>query len=64
MQHMVNYETPFGTFANWEDAAAACERADVDPCECIVNRPIHFTDTCIEHAYGIVHRLQFQVRVF
>lgn len=33
------YETPFGTFKTWEEAAAACERADMDPCTCIqINR--------------------------
>ena len=31
----ITYETPFGTFATWEDAACACERADMDPCTCI-----------------------------
>ncbi len=61
---MINYETPVGTFSDWEDAATACERSDLDPVECIVNRPVHFVDTCIEHAYGATVRLPFQVRVF
>lgn len=30
-----NYETPVGNFKTWEEAAAACERCDFDPCECI-----------------------------
>lgn len=35
----ISYETPFGTFEKWEDAAAACERCDMDPTTCIkVNR--------------------------
>jgi hypothetical protein len=29
------YETPVGTFSTWEQAAAACERSDMDPCDCI-----------------------------
>lgn len=61
---MISYETPVGTFATWEDAAAACERSDLDPLTCITNRPINFTDTCIEHAYGTTTRLSFQIRVF
>lgn len=30
-----NYETPVGRFNTWEEAMAACERCDLDPCECI-----------------------------
>jgi hypothetical protein len=30
-----NYETPVGCFTTWELAATACERCDLDPCECI-----------------------------
>jgi len=30
-----NYETPVGCFRTWEEAAAACERCDLDPCTCI-----------------------------
>lgn len=29
------YRTPLGTFRTWEEAAAACDRADLDPVECI-----------------------------
>lgn len=29
------YATPMGCFSTWEEAAAACERADMDPCTCI-----------------------------
>jgi len=34
-----NYETPFGSFRTWEEAAARCEAADFDPVECIVYAP-------------------------
>lgn len=61
---MINYETPVGTFADWEDAATACERADLDPNTCIINRPIEFRDTCTETAYGTSFRLSQAVRVF
>lgn len=58
------YQTPFGSFDTWEDAATACERADMDPCECIkVIRP-EYVDTCLETAYGTTQRLSFQIRVF
>jgi hypothetical protein len=61
---MINYETPVGTFGHWEDAAAACERADLDPVTCIINRPIEFRDVCVEHAYGSSYRMSDPVRVF
>ena len=61
---MVLYETPVGTFAPWEEAAAACERSDMDPCACITNRHISVPTTCIEHAYGSAQRLTFQIKVF
>lgn len=32
---MFEYETPFGTFATWELAAARCESCDCDPITCI-----------------------------
>lgn len=58
------YQTPFGSFGTWEEAAAACERADFDPCEAItIHRPDYVT-TCIETAYGTTERLSFQIRVF
>ena len=31
----MTYETPFGTFNTWEEAAIACERCDMDPVTCI-----------------------------
>lgn len=31
----VTYETPMGTFATWEEAAARVEAADMDACTCI-----------------------------
>jgi hypothetical protein len=31
----MEYRTPVGTFKTWEEAAAACERIDMDPCTCI-----------------------------
>lgn len=31
----ITYQTPFGSFRTWEEAATACERADMDPCTCI-----------------------------
>lgn len=35
----ITYQTPFGTFKTWEDAANACEKRDFDPCTCIqINR--------------------------
>jgi hypothetical protein len=30
-----SYATPVGLFRTWEEAAAACERCDLDPCTCI-----------------------------
>lgn len=63
----MTYETPVGTFATWEAAAAACERADMDACSCIINRPDPSPDTfttCLETAYGSTQRLSFQVKVF
>lgn len=32
---IITYATPVGTFATWEEAAARCEKADLDPCTCI-----------------------------
>jgi hypothetical protein len=61
---MINYETPLGTFASWEEAAAACERADLDPLTCIKNVPIEFRDVCVEHAYGSPLRISRAIRVF
>jgi len=29
------YETPVGTFDTWQEAADACERCDLDPCELV-----------------------------
>lgn len=61
---MMVYETPLGTFGDWEQAAAACDRADLDPCTCITNRQVSVPSTCIEHAYGSAYRLSFQIKVF
>ena len=61
---MVNYETPVGTFADWQEAADACERADMDPCTCIKTVPINYRDTCTEFAYGTSFRLSQSIRVF
>jgi hypothetical protein len=35
MAQLTVYETPVGTFNTWEEAADACERADMDACECV-----------------------------
>jgi hypothetical protein len=35
---MAKYQTPVGGFDTWEQAAAACERCDLDPCTCIIYR--------------------------
>lgn len=35
MKTTIKYETPMGSFNTWEEAATACERADLDPCTCI-----------------------------
>ena len=61
---MVLYETPVGTFATWEEASAACERSDMDACECITNRHISVPTTCLETAYGSTQRMSFQIKVF
>lgn len=52
----MEYRTPLGSFQTWEEAAAACERADLDPCNCIA---IHETiqlgdDEIIEVSPGII----------
>mgnify|MGYP001552297897 CR=1 FL=1 len=64
-----NYQTPLGAFEFWSDAADACERADLDPCDCIeyvgVVRAI--PTTCIETIGGDPNtaiRLSFQIKVF
>jgi hypothetical protein len=36
MTNEFQYETPLGAFNTWEEAATACERCDLDPCDCIV----------------------------
>lgn len=35
MGNEFSYETPFGTFRTWEEAANRCEQSDLDPCTCI-----------------------------
>ena len=59
----VSYQTPMGSFPTWEQAAIACERADLDPCECI-KAQVSPTDVSYETAYGSTVRLSFPVRVF
>jgi len=31
----ITYETPFGTFGTWQEAAERCEMSDLDPVTCI-----------------------------
>lgn len=70
MNTTTRYETPVGTFKTWEDAAAACERADLDPCDCIkIVRPGADVDAgpslaSYELGPGGLIRLSFQVKVF
>ena len=59
----VSYRTPMGRFETWEAAAAACERADLDPCTCIVTE-VSPTDVIAETAYGTTVRLSNPIRVF
>jgi len=35
MGNQVWYATPVGEFRTWEEAADACERVDLDACECV-----------------------------
>ena len=63
MQKTISYQTPLGCFQTWEDAANACERADMDPCDCI-KTSVSPTNVCHETAYGTTQRLSFAVRVF
>jgi hypothetical protein len=64
-----NYETPVGTFRTWEEAAAACERADLDPCTCIKNVSVvelspSTVDVWYITEYGLRQKLSAQIRVF
>jgi hypothetical protein len=61
------YETPFGGFDTWEDAAVACERADMDPCDCIKYAGPSATPPALVHAetaYGQTTRLSFAIKCF
>lgn len=61
------YSTPFGTFATWEDAASACERMDMDPCELIEYVGDSVAPPSLasyELGPGGVVRLSFQIKVF
>lgn len=59
----VSYRTPMGRFDTWEAAANACERADLDPCTCIVTE-VSPTDVSHETAYGTTVRLSRAIRVY
>ena len=62
------YETPFGGFDTWEAAAIACERADMDPCDCIKYTGPAATPPALVHAetasYGQPMRLSFAIKCF
>ena len=61
------YETPFGGFDTWEAAAIACERADMDPCDCIKYVGPAATPPALVHAetaYGQTTRLSFAIKCF
>lgn len=66
--HAASYSTPFGAFDTWEDAAAACERMDMDPCDLVKYvgpQPTPPALVSYELApYGTKLSLSFQVKVF
>jgi hypothetical protein len=61
----VIYSTPLGSFETYEEAAAACERADLDSTECIEFVRPDFSEVSHEFC-GDTHpiKLSFNVRVF
>ena len=52
------YETPVGSFRTYEEAAEACERRDLDPCDCV--KYINTRDP----KYVAAHTEHFSARIF
>lgn len=60
----VNYHTPLGDFKNWEEAAVACERCDLDPVDCI---KVEVSPSEISHIIdgdGVARRLSTPIRCY
>ena len=57
-----HYETPIGSFDTWDEAAAACERCDFDPCECV--RYVAPVDIYWIYEYGLSQKLSGPIRCF
>lgn len=68
MQATIKYETPLGSFETWEAAAAACERADLDPCTCISNQRVGPGPSLVSYEVmpdgSAPVRLSFQIKCF
>ena len=56
---MTLYQTPIGTFDTWEQAAAALERSDFDPCESGMIKPIVIERTEVHYEQGPGGKLRF-----